>query len=485
MYKQERRANREMGGKNLLTRGKNDGASNRRRHLAPCTQTDTCKMIFFFLFLSKNVEHKARIDEKIRRMDNSNFYHIPNAAVGARHPINSRQPFVVEVAAVGGKAGADRAWGVSLLPEKGNDFPKPGSIKDPGTTIEVHLQPERSLANESGLKWIAGAEDEGAADETPVKSYENFQNFMHATTEELGHAAHKLVGDYEELGQAAKNFSCGIGGQRVVAENARENYDREMVIAEQDIEARLMSGRLQSLRCQLEVQRQTSTKLSKMCKQNKEEYERCVKRLTEEGEAERLRAYSAEQELKKRIQVLEQSRDTHSQDKTKPSYVSIHGFASSKRREVRKEEEYVGHLETDAARLRQKVADLTSSLSKANVRGVKAEKLLENARTEYRTSLNTMRQAQAELQNGLEDKEILIQALRNESDTRMWGVDKIRAQYHDLELDRARLQRECEQLKVAAAQYELDSAQMQVQFQKLNQDSKELDDRNVNLKQQV
>ena len=402
--------------------------------------------------------------------------------VGERHPINSRQPFVVEVAAVGAKAGADRAWGVSLLPEKGNDFPKPGSIKDPGTTIEVHLQPELSHTNESGLKWIAGAEDEGAADETPVKSYENF---MHATTEELGHAAQKLVGDYEELGQAAQNFSCGIGGQRVVAENARENYDREMVIAEQDIEARLMSGRLQSLRCQLEVQRQTSTKLSKMCKQNKEEYERCVKRLTEEGEAERLRAYSAEQELKKRIQVLEQSRDTHSQDKTKPSYVSIHGFASSKRREVRKEEEYVGHLETDGARLRQKVADLTSSLSKANVRGVKAEKLLENARTEYRTSLNTMRQAQAELQNRLEDKEILIQALRNESDTRMWGVDKIRAQYHDLELDRARLQRECEQLKVAAAQYELDIAQMQVQFQKLNQDSKELDDRNVNLKQQV
>lgn len=405
-------------------------------------------------------------------MDNSNFYHIPNAAVGARHPINSRQQFVGEVAAVGAKAGGDRAWGVSLLPEKGNDFPKQGSIKDHGTTIEVHLQPDRSHANESGLKWIAGAEDEGAADETPVKSYENFISLTEPH-------------EHEERGQAAHNFSCGIGGQHVVAENARENYDREMVIAEQDIEARLMSGRLQSLRCQLEVQRQTSTKLSKMCKHNKEEYERCVKRLTEEGEAERLRAYSAEQELKKRIQVLEQSRDTHSQDKTKPSYVSIHGFASSKRREVRKEEEYVGHLETDAARLRQKVADLTSSLSKANVRGVKAEKLLENARTEYRTSLNTMRQAQAELQNRLEDKEILIQALRNESDTRMWGVDKIRAQYHDLELDRARLQRECEQLKVAAAQYELDIAQMQVQFQKLNQDSKELDDRNVNLKQQV
>lgn len=403
-------------------------------------------------------------------MDHSNFYHIPNAAVGARHPINSRRQFVGEVAAVGAKA--DRAWGVSLLPEKGNDFLKEGSIKDHGTTIEVHLQPDRSHANESGLKWIAGAEDEGAADETPVKSYENFISLTEPH-------------EHEELGQAAHNFSSGIGGQRVVAENARENYDREMVIAEQDIEARLMSGRLQSLRCQLEVQRQTSTKLSKMCKQNKEEYERCVKRLTEEGEAERLRAYSAEQELKKRIQVLEQSRDTHSQDKTKPSYVSIHGFASSKRREVRKEEEYVGHLETDSARLRQKVADLTSSISKANVRGVKAEKLLENARTEYRTSLNTMRQAQAELQNRLEDKEILIQALRNESDTRMWGVDKIRAQYHDLELDRARLQRECEQLKVAAAQYELDIAQMQVQFQKLNQDSKELDDRNVNLKQQV
>jgi len=51
-------------------------------------------------------------------MDNSNFYHIPNVAVGARHPINSRRQFVGEVAAVGAKA--DRAWGVSLLPEKGN-----------------------------------------------------------------------------------------------------------------------------------------------------------------------------------------------------------------------------------------------------------------------------------------------------------------------------------------------------------------------------
>jgi hypothetical protein len=58
-----------------------------------------------------------------------------------------------------------------------------------------------------------------------------------------------------------------------------------------------------------------------------------------------------------------------------------------------------------------------------------------------------------ELQNRLENKDTLIQALRNESDTRIWGVDKICAQYRDIELDRSMphgFQQECKKLKVAA-----------------------------------
>ena len=90
-----------------------------------------------------------------------------------------------------------------------------------------------------------------------------------------------------------------------------------------------------------------------------------------------------------------------------------------------------------------------------------------------------------ELQNRLENKDTLIQALRNESDTRIWGVDKIRAQYRDLELDRARFQQECEELKVAATQHELDVSQLQTQLQKQQQKSAELDDRNSTLKRQV
>lgn len=143
------------------------------------------------------------------------------------------------------------------------------------------------------------------------------------------------------------------------------------------------------------------------------------------------------------------------------------------------------HLETDTARLKQKVADLTAKLSKANVRGVKAETQLEKARSEHRAALDSMRQAQVELQNRLEDKDTLIQALRNEADTRVWGVDKIREQYRGLELDRARLQREVEELKVGAAQNEADLAQVQVQLQMQQRKSEELEEKNATLKRQV
>ena len=143
------------------------------------------------------------------------------------------------------------------------------------------------------------------------------------------------------------------------------------------------------------------------------------------------------------------------------------------------------HLESDAARLKQKVADLTAKLSKANVRGVKAETQLEKTRTEHRSALDSMQQAQIELQNRLADKETLIQALRNESDNRVWGVDKIREQYRDLELDRARLQQMCEELKVERAQHEVDLAQLQVKVQNLEKSNKDIEEGKASLSCQV
>jgi len=315
----------------------------------------------------------------------------------------------------------------------------------------------------AGRAWWGGTDDE-----TPVRSYESYSRLQQQATEELGKAAQNLLG-------------TGHAERPVVAERAVLGLaweDGSGGGAMQELEERLASGRLQSLQCQLEVQRQTSAKLAKMCKDNKEEYEACVQRMAEESQAERLRACAVEQELNKRIQTLESA--------GKRGYVSIHGFsAGTVRREAEKKEEYVDHLETDTARLKQKVADLTAKLSKANVRGVKADTQLEKARSEHRAALDSMRQAQVELQNRLEDKDTLIQALRNEADTRVWGVDKIREQYRGLELDRARLQGEVEELKVGAAQNEADLAKVQAQLQTQLRKSEELEEKNATLKRQV
>jgi DNA repair exonuclease SbcCD ATPase subunit len=298
----------------------------------------------------------------------------------------------------------------------------------------------------------AGGGGPPADEETPVRSYESYSKLQQHATEELGEAAQSLLGAGEHGEGAA---------------------------LEQEMEERLSSGRLQSLQCQLEVQRQTSAKLAKMCKENKEEYEACVQRLAEESEAERLRAHAVEQELHKRIHTLESAGRGR-------GYVSIHGFsAGTAKREAEKKEEYLDHLETDTARLKQKVADLTAKLSKANVRGVKAETQLEKSRSEHRAALDSMRQAQVELQNRLEDKDTLIQALRNEAETRVWGVDKIREQYRGLELDRARLQGEVEELKVGAAQHEGELAQAQAQLHKLQHAGAELEEKNATLRRQV
>lgn len=334
-----------------------------------------------------------------------------------------------------------------------------GSIAD-GRTVEV--SPEGSRVASTGVSWIAGADDT-VIEETPVRSYAGFSSMQRPEAEE----------------NAASASTGANGGSEA---RASRDESQELTIAEQEIELKIMEGKLQSVRCQLEVQRQTSAKLAKMCKENKEEYEMCVQRQTDEAEAERLRAYSVEQELNKRIQALEQASPT----KELKGYVSIHGFSSgAARRDNMRKEEYVEHLESDTARLKQKVADLTAKLSKANVRGVKAETQLEKTRSEHRSALDSMQQAQMELQNRLADKETLIQALRNESDTRVWGVDKIREQYRDLELDRARLQQLCEELKVERAQHEVDVTQLQVQVQSLQKTNKELEDGKTGLRWQV
>ena len=335
------------------------------------------------------------------------------------------------------------------------------------TTVEVHLSPEGAHVASAGVSWIAGAGDDTAIEDTPVRSYEGFVS--------LGNA--QLSYGVVEEGPRGRQASGGVSMTRGSGDEAHE-----LTIAEQEIELKILEGKLQSVRCQLEVQRQTSAKLAKMCKENKEDYEICVQRLTDEAEAERLRAHAVEQELNKRIHALEQA----APGKEPKSYVSIHGFSSgATRRESMKKEEYVEHLETDTARLKQKVADLTAKLSKANVRGVKAETQLEKARSEHRSALDSMQQAQMELQNRLADKETLVQALRNESDTRVWGVDKIREQYRDVELDRARLQQACEEMKVERAQHEVDAAQLHIQHEKLQKTNKELEDGKSSLKWQV
>jgi len=360
------------------------------------------------------------------------------------------QPAFIPEAAGASDMSVRRAW----------DFSQQGA----GTTnFQVH---------QAGSKWA----DETVTEDTPVRSYESYR---HAAKEELGQASQSLL-------DGGVGIAPGTSHQDEEEGQMWETENREMVIAEQEIEARLMSGRLQSMRCQLEVQRQTSAKLAKMCKENKDEYEICVERMAEEAEAGRLHAYAVEQELNKRIHALEQSGGAHKKPGGVGSYVSIHGFSGgTARREGVKKEEYVAHLESDTARLKQKVADITSKLSQANVRGVKAETQLEKARAEHRASLDSMQQAQVELQNRIEDKETLIEALRNESDTRVWGVDKIREQYRDVELDRARLQQQVEQLKVTAAQQDLDITQLQTLHKKLHQTNKELDDKNYTLKLQV
>jgi len=376
------------------------------------------------------------------------------AAPVARLPLATPQTFGDSQARAGASdISVRRAW----------DFSQQGVAT---TNVQAHL---------ASSKWA----DESVTDHTPVRSYESYSRLKHDATEGLGQAAQSLLG-------GGGGSTPGASHQDEREGLMWETENREMVIAEQEIEARLMSGRLQSMRCQLEVQRQTSAKLAKMCKENKDEYEICVERIADEAEAGRLHAYSVEQELNKRIQALEQSSGAHKKPGGVGSYVSIHGFSDGNaRRETVKKEEYVAHLESDTARLKQKVADITSKLSQANVRGVKAETQLEKARAEHRAALDSMQQAQVELQNRIEDKETLIEALRNESDTRVWGVDKIREQYRDVELDRARLQQQVEQLKLTGAQQDLDTTQLQTQHQKLHQTNKELDDTNYTLKLQV
>jgi len=362
----------------------------------------------------------------------------------------------------------------------------PGVGRRPLATPQKFAQgaarPGPSISDGTGRAWWGRPDDE----ETPVRSYESYSRLQKHATEELGEAAQNLLGAGDsgpaERAPGASGRSTSAGGERQVQSRAvlglawEDGSDGGPL---QEMEERLASGRLQSLQCQLEVQRQTSAKLAKMCKDNKEEYEACVQRMAEESQAERLRACAVEQELNKRIHALESVGG-------KRGYVSIHGFsAGTVRREAEKKEEYVDHLETDTARLKQKVADLTAKLSKANVRGVKAETQLDKARSEHRAALDSMRQAQVELQNRLEDKDTLIQALRNEADTRVWGVDKIREQYRGLELDRARLQGEVEELKVRAAQNEADLAQVQAQLQTQQRKSEELEEKNATLKRQV
>jgi hypothetical protein len=319
----------------------------------------------------------------------------------------------------------------------------------------------------SGLTWFAGIDD--TAEDTPVRTYESYRQQHVLQTPSPAH---------------------GLRTETALGDSFGHNTEKEPVImdAEQEteMETRMMEVKLQSLRSQLEMQRQTSAKLAKMCKENKEEYETCVQRMAAEAESQRIRAHVVEQELLKRIEALESAHHGKGAPKDKQEkskYVSIHGFSSgNNRREAMRKEEYQEYLENDVARLKHKVADLTTKLSKANVKGVKAETQLEKARSEHRDAMNSMRQTQVELHDRIEDKDMLIQALRNESNTRIWGVDKIREQHRDLELDRARLQQECEQLRVAVTQHELDNAKLTEELQHVKHISKELESSNATLK---
>mmetsp|Transcript_52049 Transcript_52049/g.161848 ORF Transcript_52049/g.161848 Transcript_52049/m.161848 type:complete len:754 (-) Transcript_52049:10-2271(-) len=204
-------------------------------------------------------------------------------------------------------------------------------------------------------------------------------------------------------------------------------------LAQKEVQNTLLMDQVLSLSSQLEDQRRESKSSSDKLQQYKESIDKDLRRIYREHEAEK-KALQAQLESLRR-----------SVDQIKPS-ASTNRTATARKVEGRSGEKN-DHLESEIFRLKGKLSDMQTKLSKNNVKCAKLETLLQQARNEHRNTIDSMVKTEAMLRNNVEDKAVLIAAMRRDAEDRMNTIEQLRENVKEAQVEKFKASQELEECK--------------------------------------